>query len=680
MEKTRPRKFSSKRKSDEHIMKSDPKIKCTSVETGGSAKVTKVGASEVQNPRPATMTDYQQSSQASCDQRNRYSLTSAPTLTNQSVPVSEISKASVLQFQPRALYSTRTQIHVKSSKTSVDASQHTTTSNNNMVENVAQGNWTSLRPKEKQKYNRDDKPLWSRYDDPKQYRKHKKDYKPSNKGKRDPIGFSSLPRKWEYTEAGLRFERESSGRFKSGLPFTVMSYNVLSQKLLEWHLQLYANCSPESLDWDMRSERILEELKYFKPDIICLQEVQFDHYESFFRHHLRKMGYGSEYLKRSGDKPDGCATFFNLEKFSLLQSTPVEYYRGGLLDRDNVALILELAPNSKFYHGSANKLCIANTHLLYNPRRGDIKLGQLMVLLAELDICLHKPSKNDAHFDHDPKLRYAPVVLCGDFNSGPQSDLYKFLSTGYVHYEGLLTRQFSGQREGFYGRNVQLHRHFFDKSYGITDQCQYVEHLIKRHINIQQTKRLENSEMPPSASVETETQSDIQDRERLNFENVGFKEDAPVSDVSKTVLKSDASENWDAEIEQNQTLISNDSSTSDYNSLSSSTQPHFSHASGKLWHKFNLLSAYKHRIQRCGFREPEVTTLHDSEGCTVDYIFYSGSRCNRPEGKPASQEGKLKLLARYGLMSGREINNIGGLPNHIQGSDHVSLLTKFLLK
>ncbi|KAK6183483.1 hypothetical protein SNE40_010959 [Patella caerulea] len=654
-------------------MKSDPKIQCTSVETAGLAKVTEVGGSEVQNPQPPKTTDNQQSSHASFGQRNRCSLKSAPTLTNQSVPVTDMSKASVLQFQPRALYSMRTQI---CSRTSVDASQHTTASN------VSHRNWTSVRPKEKQKCKGDDKPPWSRYDDSKQYRKHKKDYKPSNKGKGDPIGFSSLPRKWEFTETGLRYERESSGRGKSGLPFTVMSYNVLSQKLLEWHLGLYTNCSPESLDWDMRSERILEELKYYKPDIICLQEVQFDHYESFFRHHLRKMGYGSEYLKRSGDKPDGCATFFNLEKFSLLQSTPVEYYRGGLLDRDNVALILELAPNTKHYHGSANKLCIANTHLLYNPRRGDIKLGQLMVLLAELDICLHKPAKKDTQFVHDQNISYSPVVLCGDFNSGPQSDLYKFLSTGYVHYEGLLARQFSGQREGYYGRNYQLHRHFFDKSYGITDQCQYVEHLIKRHVHMRQTKELEHSEMPLSASVatssETETrQSDIQDRERLNFENVGFKEDTEVSDVSKTVLKDDASENWDAEIQENQTALSSDSSTSD---LSSSNQPHFSHASGKLWHKFNLISAYKHRIQRCGFREPEVTTLHDSEGCSVDYIFYSGSRCNRPEGKPASQEGKLKLLARYGLMSGREINNIGGLPNHIQGSDHVSLLTKFLLK
>ena len=31
------------------------------------------------------------------------------------------------------------------------------------------------------------------------------------------------------------------------------------------------------------------------------------------------------------------------------------------------------------------RLCVATTHMLFNPKRGDIKLAQLAVLLAELD-------------------------------------------------------------------------------------------------------------------------------------------------------------------------------------------------------------------------------------------------------------------------------------------------------
>jgi mRNA deadenylase 3'-5' endonuclease subunit Ccr4 len=32
-----------------------------------------------------------------------------------------------------------------------------------------------------------------------------------------------------------------------------------------------------------------------------------------------------------------------------------------------------------------DKIVVANTHLLFNPRRGDIKLAQFMVLMAEID-------------------------------------------------------------------------------------------------------------------------------------------------------------------------------------------------------------------------------------------------------------------------------------------------------
>ena len=35
--------------------------------------------------------------------------------------------------------------------------------------------------------------------------------------------------------------------------------------------------------------------------------------------------------------------------------------------------------------GQDMRLCVATTHLLFNPKRGDIKLAQLAVLLAELD-------------------------------------------------------------------------------------------------------------------------------------------------------------------------------------------------------------------------------------------------------------------------------------------------------
>jgi len=134
-------------------------------------------------------------------------------------------------------------------------------------------------------------------------------------------------------------------------------------------------------------------------------------------------GYQCEYKKRTGSKPDGCAVVFKTSRLSLHSSNPVEFLRPGdaLLDRDNVGLVLMLRPAD----GDA-VICVANTHLLYNPRRGDIKLAQLAILLAEIGR-LSRPPGQPAN----------PVVLCGDFNSTPRSPLYRFLTTGCLEYRGL---------------------------------------------------------------------------------------------------------------------------------------------------------------------------------------------------------------------------------------------------
>lgn len=58
-----------------------------------------------------------------------------------------------------------------------------------------------------------------------------------------------------------------------------------------------------------------------------------------------------------------------------MSHSKLEYQRGiGLLDRDNVAIVVMLQPRGL---SSSHQLCVANTHLLWNPRRGDIKLAQL---------------------------------------------------------------------------------------------------------------------------------------------------------------------------------------------------------------------------------------------------------------------------------------------------------------
>ena len=138
------------------------------------------------------------------------------------------------------------------------------------------------------------------------------------------------------------------------------------------------------------------------------------------------LGYHCEYKKRTGKKPDGCAVVFKQDSFSLVSCHPVEYFKPGipLLDRDNVGLVLLLQP--KVEKGITNHLCVANTHLLYNPRRGDIKLAQLGLLLAEIS---HVAKQSDG--------TTCPVILCGDFNSAPWSPLYHFIRESKLEYHGI---------------------------------------------------------------------------------------------------------------------------------------------------------------------------------------------------------------------------------------------------
>ena len=66
----------------------------------------------------------------------------------------------------------------------------------------------------------------------------------------------------------------------------------------------------EHLDWNTRFDRLILEIKQYDCDIVCLQEVQEEHYITHFDPTLKALGYRSVFKKRTGDKMDGCAIFY----------------------------------------------------------------------------------------------------------------------------------------------------------------------------------------------------------------------------------------------------------------------------------------------------------------------------------------------------------------------------------
>lgn len=139
------------------------------------------------------------------------------------------------------------------------------------------------------------------------------------------------------------------------------------------------------------------------------------------------------YKRRTGTKTDGCATCYHISCFTEVSVSALEFYRPEtkLLDRHNVAIVLLLRPvvarrSSREALGPV--LCVVNTHLLFNPRRGDVKLAQLAILLAEVDQVVQTLKASGMSYN---------LIMCGDFNSVPHMPLYQLITTGQLNYQGL---------------------------------------------------------------------------------------------------------------------------------------------------------------------------------------------------------------------------------------------------
>ncbi|KHN16588.1 Carbon catabolite repressor protein 4 like 3 [Glycine soja] len=81
----------------------------------------------------------------------------------------------------------------------------------------------------------------------------------------------------------------------------------------------------------------------------------------------------------------------------------------------------------------SRRLLVGNIHVLYNPNRGEVKLGQIRFLLSRAQYLSEKWGNT-------------PVVLAGDFNSTPQSGIYKFLSSSELNVLLYYRKELSGQK------------------------------------------------------------------------------------------------------------------------------------------------------------------------------------------------------------------------------------------
>uniref|UniRef100_A0A0E0PW51 Endonuclease/exonuclease/phosphatase domain-containing protein n=1 Tax=Oryza rufipogon TaxID=4529 RepID=A0A0E0PW51_ORYRU len=127
---------------------------------------------------------------------------------------------------------------------------------------------------------------------------------------------------------------------------TIMSYNILADNNAHYHPDLYLDVPWDAMRWDSRRRLIIREIRHWDPDL------------------------------------------------------EVDRFRDIATEMENRGY------QSRFKLNRAQKLVVGNIHVLFNPKRGDVKLGQIRMLLEKANALAEKWGG-------------IPIVLAGDFNSTP---------------------------------------------------------------------------------------------------------------------------------------------------------------------------------------------------------------------------------------------------------------------
>ncbi|KAJ3193980.1 Glucose-repressible alcohol dehydrogenase transcriptional effector, partial [Entophlyctis luteolus] len=205
--------------------------------------------------------------------------------------------------------------------------------------------------------------------------------------------------------------------------FMIMSYNVLAPMYCTD--SRYRDSKAEILEWDHRRKKILDEISFYSPDFICLQELPPSDFKEFFLPSLQKIGYDGHFQQKKREHAaDGCATFFLEARFSLmavqafayndqLGQDPTPDLQQRLAPFPNIALVCV------FQNRQARSLrCrIVNTHMHWDPARADTKLLQAAILMEWLERAPH---------------RDVPTAIAADLNSRPGEAVVDYLVRGKV--------------------------------------------------------------------------------------------------------------------------------------------------------------------------------------------------------------------------------------------------------
>lgn len=256
-------------------------------------------------------------------------------------------------------------------------------------------------------------------------------------------------------------EREALLNDPNAETVSVLSYNILCEKYATE--RLYGYTPNWALQWSHRKEKILTEVLQYDTDFLCLQEVDIAQYEDYFVKHLDEQGYAGVYWPKTRAKTmsdpdrrmvDGCAIFYKPDRYQLVEKHMIEFsaiamqrpdFRKSqdmfnrVLGKDHVAVLCLMEEKE-----TGTRVVVSNVHIHWDPAYSDVKLIQAALLVDEVEKSANmfakypppppksgpdsgKHSRPPPHYTDGTKI---PVIICGDFNSMPDSSVYEFFTTG----------------------------------------------------------------------------------------------------------------------------------------------------------------------------------------------------------------------------------------------------------
>lgn len=304
---------------------------------------------------------------------------------------------------------------------------------------------------------------------------------------------------------------------------TALTYNILCDKYCTQ--SQYGYTPSAALEWEHRREMILAELRERNADIVCLQEIDQESFNDFFRAALAHDDYKGVFWPKSRARTmaekeaklvDGCAIFYKNSKWILLDKQLIDFANTAInrpdmkgehdifnrvMPRDDIGVVAFLENRA-----TGTRLIVGNVHVFWNPAFTDVKTVQVAILMEQITKFAQKWAKYPACTDKvmfrftngdgeegtevpdttqepGPSQEYSdgaqiPLLLCGDFNSIPHSGIYDLIAQGNLSNSHV---DLGSRKYGNFTRDGISHPFSLKSSYapiGEMSFTNYVPHFV----------------------------------------------------------------------------------------------------------------------------------------------------------------------------------------------------------